>query len=132
VQLKSGGPNMTVSHLNSEGGHRAHCFWFDGNTRRDAEFNSCTLNKVTPKVTPKKEPLPHGGYLEYSGVIINVTPTHRNFAVSVQVDGFGDFVAYTAVGQHAPPVGAVAKIRIYENPSLNRILEWSTCHHSSV
>ena len=44
VQLKSGGPIMTVSHLHDAGA--LECMWFDGNQRRTATFKPDTLDTV--------------------------------------------------------------------------------------
>ena len=50
VELKSGGPAMTIARLESEMGVlRAHCQWFDGNGTAQQYFYSVTsLKAVAP------------------------------------------------------------------------------------
>lgn len=45
VQLKSGGPSMTVQYLS---GHAAVCHWFNGNDAKQYEFYLDQLKKVDP------------------------------------------------------------------------------------
>jgi uncharacterized protein YodC (DUF2158 family) len=49
VQLKSGGPAMTVASDLTNGGH--YCEWFKGASKERAHFNEETLQ---PYVAPKK------------------------------------------------------------------------------
>lgn len=42
VQLKSGGPRMTVSHPTNESG-MVVCVWFKGSSRESGNFDSETL-----------------------------------------------------------------------------------------
>ena len=51
VQLKSGGPAMTVSRENSANSNRYDCVWFKGASRETATFDSETLK---PYEAPKK------------------------------------------------------------------------------
>jgi uncharacterized protein YodC (DUF2158 family) len=44
VQLKSGGPYMTIENF-SDGGN-AFCVWFDGTERKTGSFNPRTLMKA--------------------------------------------------------------------------------------
>lgn len=47
VQLKSGGPSMTVSHtVGGIGGDKLVCKWFEGNKLQSAEFGAAAL--MTP------------------------------------------------------------------------------------
>jgi uncharacterized protein YodC (DUF2158 family) len=45
VQLKSGGPKMTVSSL-EEGGKRVYCRWFAGSKMEGGYFGSDILVKI--------------------------------------------------------------------------------------
>lgn len=46
VQLKSGGPEMTVQGTTNEFGHKIHCQWFDGPKLMSGSFNPATLDKI--------------------------------------------------------------------------------------
>lgn len=49
VQLKSGGPHMTVQEVDDKS-NEAFCRWFDStNTLKDAEFPTHMLKKPEPK-----------------------------------------------------------------------------------
>ncbi len=39
VQLKSGGPEMTIDDVPGSGGSRYHCVWFAGNKVQSGYFN---------------------------------------------------------------------------------------------
>jgi uncharacterized protein YodC (DUF2158 family) len=46
VQLKSGGPKMTIDSIGyGTGGDKAKCIWFDNNDRKDALFKLDSLVK---------------------------------------------------------------------------------------
>lgn len=48
VQLKSGGPYMTVSNLHQwQGRTEANCDWFDGKTMQHGSFPVTSLKPVT-------------------------------------------------------------------------------------
>lgn len=49
MELKSGGPAMTVTYIGTGG--TATCLWFNGNENKTADFNQATLKK-------KEEPQP--------------------------------------------------------------------------
>jgi uncharacterized protein YodC (DUF2158 family) len=56
VQLKSGGPAMTVEWCEDRGGEQeiACCSWFDtNNVRQKQTFGSATLNPVSDDPRPK-------------------------------------------------------------------------------
>jgi uncharacterized protein YodC (DUF2158 family) len=44
VQVKSGGPTMTVESIGKDG--TVYCVWFDGSTEKKSNFNSASLQKV--------------------------------------------------------------------------------------
>jgi len=48
VQLKSGGPKMTITTIDKFAGEneKAECVWFDKSNRKDALFQLETLQKV--------------------------------------------------------------------------------------
>ncbi len=48
VQLKSGGPKMTVDSWDEELGVY-HCSWFAGDELKNAAFESTSLQKFNPK-----------------------------------------------------------------------------------
>jgi uncharacterized protein YodC (DUF2158 family) len=49
VQLKSGGPKMTVTSLRSlDTGFSMHCQWFAGNKHQDAWFHEEALELANP------------------------------------------------------------------------------------
>jgi uncharacterized protein YodC (DUF2158 family) len=51
VQLKSGGPKMTVSHVFSDGAIQAT--WFAGAKHQTAQFQSDSLLTAPPEADPK-------------------------------------------------------------------------------
>ncbi len=53
VQLKSGGPLMTVGEITRS--NRRHCYWFDGVQLKNTMFDTVTLRRPDP---PKKKPRP--------------------------------------------------------------------------
>jgi uncharacterized protein YodC (DUF2158 family) len=56
VQLKSGGPAMTIERFDTIGGQpSAWCTWFDGTRRIDQDFVLAALQKVTsPGLSPSR------------------------------------------------------------------------------
>lgn len=46
VQLKSGGPKMSVQGITTEWGHKVHCKWFVGTDLKDGSFSPESLVKV--------------------------------------------------------------------------------------
>lgn len=50
VQLKSGGPAMTVSSIEESGRYR--CVWFKGASREAANFEGHTLKPYAPPSKP--------------------------------------------------------------------------------
>jgi uncharacterized protein YodC (DUF2158 family) len=54
VQLKSGGPPMTIDGVPGEGKHYAHkgdeywCTWFKGATREEGSFGEHVLQRYEP------------------------------------------------------------------------------------
>ena len=47
VQMKSGGPQMTVELISED---KVHCSWFDKNTLCEKDFNKEILKKYKPNV----------------------------------------------------------------------------------
>jgi len=45
VQLKSGGPIMTIRHFDHQDKQSVHCEWFDNNVPRRHEFPLSSLKK---------------------------------------------------------------------------------------
>ena len=56
VELKSGGPVMTIERFDTIGGQpSAWCTWFEGTRRMDADFVLAALQKVTsPGLSPSQ------------------------------------------------------------------------------
>jgi len=51
VELKSGGPEMTVDSIGDHQGiESAFCTWFDGNKKYSAAFPLTSLKQATPDV----------------------------------------------------------------------------------
>jgi uncharacterized protein YodC (DUF2158 family) len=47
VEMKSGGPRMTV--VDVEGGGTVHCAWFDGSDQRKDSFDAETLKSASKR-----------------------------------------------------------------------------------
>ena len=54
VQLKSGGPKMTVSRVTESTG-RVNCEWFDGAKRQGAFFGPDSLKPYEPPAKPGRQ-----------------------------------------------------------------------------
>lgn len=60
VQLKSGGPKMTITNLGNYGGlamgpeNGAACVWFEGTKKQEAVFDVAVLEKVDNQQQPKR------------------------------------------------------------------------------
>lgn len=55
VQLKSGGPSMTVSDVNTGAlGDKVACEWFDGSKRMRENFSPDALKKPDGPLMPSK------------------------------------------------------------------------------
>jgi len=48
VQLKSGGPKMTIGYLLTDDTNRVKCTWFDGKTVKEETFYTEQLKTPTP------------------------------------------------------------------------------------
>lgn len=60
VQLKSGGPKMTVHHIHGDGD--VTCDWFIGHEQRTGTFNHDALQLAEEKATRSQvRPVPYGG-----------------------------------------------------------------------
>jgi uncharacterized protein YodC (DUF2158 family) len=52
VQLKSGGPAMTITSIEDEGGF--YCIWFDGNKQTGGTFKGVVLKAYGTAEQPQK------------------------------------------------------------------------------
>ena len=58
VRLKSGGPDMTVSHVSELGDGEIRCHWFGGKKLEWGQFHPGELVKVEAEERPPSTPRP--------------------------------------------------------------------------